>query len=205
MIPSYVIEEYRKFAEEEVKAMSTVMGSEYTIPRADYFYDMVDYLENNPQEFITIGQGNVTQHECDFIKFCSYIRKPFERLAIKYEIPACVWYLPKVQVKSSKSVHYIHKDVAKVIRYLFDESHEDDFITYRKYKPHHKHSKIGFWVKSQEAKPMMNSISKEFGIPKNELVKSKLRIFDDDFVSIQFRWMSEFIWIHNNLIEKFNE
>lgn len=201
MISTHYINAYKRFIEEEIPLIGSYEGAEKGLNYSSIYYEMVEYLEDHPEEFINFTKSGISKFEFDLIENVDTLFELFSSIAEQKNIPNCVWFLPRVRLEGVKYIKFIHKEVAKIIRDVFDNCELEDFKIYRAYEAHHRRGELILWAKWIKGKEALKTTSKITGIPQNKLIVGKLKLFDDSFVSAQYQYMSEWSWVHKEFVE----
>ena len=203
-VTSKHIEAYKNLINEEIPLIAKFDGVTVGSNYANLYHDMIDYLVDHSEEFIFLSKSDVKLYEYEFVEHVDTLFEIFQSEALAKSVPTCVWFMPSVRVEGSKFVVLIHKEIAQIIRTIFDTYESTDFATYRTYELHHTRSEILLWAKCTEGKDVLKETSKKTGIPQNKLIVGKLKLFDDSFITAQYKYVSEWTWVHKKFIEAFN-
>ncbi|MBW7871385.1 MAG: hypothetical protein H3C39_10015 [Flavobacteriia bacterium] len=198
------IRAYKNYVAKELGLIEKYSGKEAAFKNAPYLMKMYLHIAEHPEEYRVYDDGpGVTYYELEFVESVWTIRIKLMELAEKNDIPQEVLFIPRISIEGRYG-QIINLRVIKIIRELFDKDEDDDFRKLRQYKAFHRSSKIAVWTEhSDEAVKLYTDLNKKFKVSKKDLIKKRLNLFDEEFARQQMMWMSEYIWIHNWVVEAY--
>ncbi len=205
MISKEYIQAYKNFITKEINLTRTYKGDEYANRIAPYYLKMYQHISNNHLDYTVSKKSPVTYFEMEFAESVEPIRNVLLNLAKQSNIPTETLFVPRVKINNDLWDSIIHNDVSTLIRNLFDQTEGEDFETLRLYRAFERYSPIVKWTKSKNGKNFLYEFQVTQGIRSEFLIKKRLYLFDNEFVRQQMMWMSEQIWIHQEIISAFNK
>ena len=206
MITEQYIKAYQEFVKTELSLTSQYNGQEYARRIAPYYEGMYRHISNNYKDYIPFNDScGVTYYEMEFVESVEPIRDRLLVLAKKNEIPTEILFIPRVKIEEGFWDSIINISVLKIVRQLFDEEEGEDYATLRQFKAFDRKSSINKWTTSKNGKNFLFEFQVSQGLRTESLIRKRLYLFDKEFVRQQMMWMSEKIWIHNEVISAFEK
>ena len=205
MIDKEYVSAYKNFVNEEIKLSAQYKGTEYAKRIEPYYNKMYGLIESEQANFSIFKNSTVTYYEMEFAESVEPIREKVIELARLNNIPIEILFIPRVKINEDLWDQIIHCDTEKIIRKTFDETQQEDFETLRLYKGFDRYHSIIKWSKSKNGKNFLYEFQVSQGIRPESLIKKRLYLFNSEFVRQQMMWMSEKIWVHQVVIDAFEE
>ncbi|TZF83916.1 hypothetical protein FW774_10695 [Pedobacter sp. BS3] len=197
---------YREFVNVELALTAQHNGEEYAKRMAPYYEGMYKHISQNPSEYIVFNDDcDVTYYEMEFIEAVEPIRERLFELAKQNNIPTEILFIPRVKIKEGFWGSIINRKVIKIVRQLFDEEQGEEYATLRQFKAFDRSSPINKWTTSKNGKNFLYEFQVSQGIRAETLIRKRLYLFDKEFVRQQMMWMSEKIWLHNEVVTAYKK
>lgn len=205
-ITKQYVKAYREFVTIELALTAQYNGEEYAKRMTPYYEGMYKHISQNPSEYIVFNDDcDVTYYEMEFVEAVEPIREKLLELAKQNSIPTEILFIPRVKIEEGFWDSIINRNVIKIVRQLFDEEQGEEYKMLRSFKAFDRKSAINKWTKSKNGKNFIFEFQVSQGIRAESLIRKRLYLFDKEFVRQQMMWMSEKIWIHNEVIEAYKK
>ena len=204
MISKEYIIAYKNFVILELELLAQYVGSEYSNRMANYYNAMYKYISAHQDEFMLFDKSAVKFYELEFAEAVEPIRNKLIALAQQKQIQMEILFLPRVKLPNGKWDRIISTKVVSLVRDLYDKDPSLEFETMRQYQSYPRVHKLVYWTVIEGGKKAIKELSAEKNLPSKNLVVKQLKLFDNEFVIQQKQWFSREIWVHRDLVNRYN-
>ncbi len=204
MIPTKYIEAYFKLLTKEMQLTHAIEGVISGEQSNEYFSTMYSYIEHRPDDFVDLEKSGVQLHELELAERVPQFLLMLLEAARIWDVPQEILFVPAARV-NGKWRQFIHKDVVRIVRMIYDDNPDAAFATLRKYTSLHKYHAVTRWVETKDGKQFLDQYQKSTGTNKKDIFKKRLQLFGPEFASAQARLLSQDVWVLKDIIQGYNE